>query len=402
MDQHNETEAGELFDVENPYRAIRGWFLSDSNGKRVPVPPLENMRQAINSETVLHGWLQPTGKNKNAKPVYCSIPNLQELAFDRSKDFRGFWAMRPSDEGSNLPIYWLQEPDLNVYAEEELLQYRAFIGVISNIHDLINREPATAKKSVARVLKDFPDAFSEALLHKYRNFCAAYLKQSLPGLTERCAFLVSIRKLKSTSAMNAQKELALTKEAEARSKQYPWGQSILSESMNGMASLVDTVDVSGLEERVTESAAFPSVASGAAETTLIRDARSNKRTENQEFEEFQRETKIPYIESKRNGPSEFSTAKEASRRTSGPNAHVQAAPRAVARSGVPFRQPEKKRLKRTSPTPDSGTAEICKDRDRLEKLQAAMVCGKMCWCSEEADRTYFSLRHPISLSRRLS
>jgi hypothetical protein len=242
LEQHNTTESGVLIDVENPYRAIQGWYLSDSKGNIQHLPPFKEIQHALTSDTVLHGWLQPSNKQKNTKkikPIFCSIPMVyqnhkdvgHELAYDRTKIFRGFWIMRTDNESGNiLPIYWLQEPDMSMYTEAELLPYRGFIAVASNVYDFLVSHPEAAKQTVAQVLKKYPQAFSDTLLHEYKDYCAAYLEKIVPAMTPRCTFLNSLRRLKSTATVSSDEILRLTIKAEAHAQQYPWGQAKMDEN----------------------------------------------------------------------------------------------------------------------------------------------------------------------------
>ncbi|GKY99421.1 hypothetical protein MPSEU_000896800 [Mayamaea pseudoterrestris] len=383
LEQHNQTESDQFFDVDNPYRAIRQWHFSDAKGNVQQIPPFDHMQQAIKPDTVLRGWLQPSNindKNKKVKPIYVAITLSPRspmdgafgIAFDRTKLFRGFWVMRPSDE----PIYWLQEPDLSVYTEVEMLPYRAFIAVTSNIFDFLNSHRTAAKQTVTQILSEHHDAFSVALLRNFTAYCVKNLNGSLPGLTPGCPFFKSVCKLKPKN-LDADYLLKLTLEAEGRSQQYPWGQS----RANTIGEISDVVSSDNAADYAGPNSARSLNRSTKRGETLEARIAKPPMKEITKRRDHDDDKDSPIVTTRKKPKMEIEEIHLSTKKTVcavAPKSAVTASKRGVAsRSGTNRPRaikdfPAKKRRRKKEPVELPGPDELDDDGDRLQGLQRAL------------------------------
>ena len=132
-------------------------------------------------------------------------------------------------------LYWLQEPDTSGSPSQEDLHltYRAQLGVLSNLMDFcftLQNGGTNASQSIAAVHNELTKAldhepFDKDLLAQYKFPILQHLVDSHVALTDKCHFIKTLKTLRPKGEIDPDAIIKSTVAAEARSQQYPWGES---------------------------------------------------------------------------------------------------------------------------------------------------------------------------------
>ncbi|GKY91341.1 hypothetical protein MPSEU_000106300 [Mayamaea pseudoterrestris] len=212
-----------------PYFCIRDWyFCSASSDETLALPSYNDMR--LTNDTLLKGWVYPNSSSP-LEPVFVTIDNLSSIVIDRTREYRGYWAMREENSGAP-PIYWLQRPNMERYHDAHSLDnYRGALGILSNLVDFVFDRSDGASFCVlkaAEVARKLPLAFDMDLLMEHKTFVREFLVKSRQQLTKSCVFMKSLNALKPSAnrRLSPQDWLSKIELAERRSNQLPWGEPL--------------------------------------------------------------------------------------------------------------------------------------------------------------------------------
>jgi len=196
------------------------------------------------------------------------------------------------DSNSDGAIYWLQDPDeqrINGYpSQDDLhLSYRAPMGVLSNLVDFcftLQYGDESARKTVTALHKDLTkklghEPFDKNLLAKYNFFIQQHLIGSHLALTETCQFIKSLKRLQDRE-IDSNAIVKSTLAAEARSRQYPWGEchnlALLAEGSPYAELLSESVSID--DEAALEQSTDDSIAREAT-STHVKKKKKKKRAQ---------------------------------------------------------------------------------------------------------------------------